>query len=72
MKFKQDVKLDGLLVHAAKYGFFMHASMMIGLQPSEASQRATWLKNQSQAYIDKVVDEVIRIEDEDEERRSQA
>jgi len=73
MKFKKDVRVDAILVHAAMHDLFAPAAIGLGLTATEAFGRAMWLKHQSAAYIIEVTDKVLEMEngngDSDEERK---
>lgn len=63
-KYKKDVRLDAVLVHAAIHGQFVPAAIQLGLTADEAWKRAYWLKSQSEDYINKVADAVVAYEKE--------
>lgn len=63
-QFKQDAKLDALLVYAAMMGVFELGAIRAGLNANEAFARADWLKKQPESYVMAVAEEVVRLEDE--------
>ena len=63
MKFKKDIKLDAVLVHARIHGLYEVAAIGLGLTASEAYNRSLWLRKQSSKYIDQVSDKVVKIEE---------
>ncbi len=64
-KLKQNLQLDATLVHAATKGLFVPCAIGLGMTADEAWHRADWLKHQPEAYITKVCDRVVEMENKE-------
>lgn len=62
MKFKRDIELDAVMVHASMLGLFEPCAISQGMSPNEAYARAYWLKRQPIEYIEKVSNRVVELE----------